>query len=134
MAYTSPADVRQIMRKLPSSITDTDIEFHINKAEAYLNGLIGGVYATPFADPVPPLIKHVTLDLAVYFLAEDLYSSNQPNMDEYQEKRFKRVLKMIDDILLGTLEIGVPRTDKRVTSFETTNEGEPIFTLDLPQW
>lgn len=134
MAYTSPTDVRQVMRKLPSSITDTDIQFHIDKAEAYLNALVGEVYATPFGDPTPPLIKHVTTDLAVFFLAEDLYSSQQPNMDEYQEKRFKRVMKMIDDIILGTLLIGVPRLDVRVSSFETTNDGEPIFTLDLPQW
>jgi phage gp36-like protein len=134
MAYTSPADIRQVMRKLPSSITDTDIQFHIDKAEAYLNALVGEVYATPFGDPTPPLIKHVTTDLAVYFLSEDLYSSQQPNMDEYQEKRFKRVMKMIDDIILGTLLIGLPRLDVRVTSFETTNDGEPIFTLDLPQW
>lgn len=134
MAYTSPTDVRQVMRKLPSSITDNDIQFHIDKAEAYLNALVGEVYATPFGDPTPPLIKHVTTDLAVFFLAEDLYSSQQPNMDEYQEKRFKRVMKMIDDIILGTLLIGVPRLDTRVSSFETTNDGEPIFTLDLPQW
>lgn len=134
MAYTSPADIRQVMRKLPSSISDADIQFHIDKAEAYLNALVGEVYATPFVEPTPPLIKHVTTDLAVFFLSEDLYSSQQPNMDEYQEKRFKRVMKMIDDIILGTLLIGVPRLDVRVTSFETTNDGEPIFTLDLPQW
>lgn len=134
MAYTSPIDVRQVMRKLPSSITDNDIQFHIDKAEAYLNALLGGVFATPFGVPIPPIIKHVTTDLAVFFFAEDLYSSQQPNMDEYQEKRFNRVMKMIDEILDGTLIIGVPRIDKKTTGFDTTNEEDPIFTLDLPLW
>lgn len=134
MAYTLPAEVRLAMRKLPSSITDADIQFHIDKASAYLNGLLGEVYATPFIDPAPPLIKHLTLDLAVFFLAEDLYSSQQPNMDDYQEKRYNRVMKMVDDILIGTLVIGVPRITVREAGFATTNNGEPIFTLELPQW
>lgn len=133
MAYTTPADVRKVMRKLPSSVTDLDIQFHIEKATSYLNGLLGGVFVVPFLENnVPPLIKHVTTDLTVFFLAEDLYSSQKPNMDEYQEKRYKRVMDMIGDIIDGSLYIGVDPIRK--SGFDSTNLADPIFTMENPYW
>jgi phage gp36-like protein len=135
MAYTLPSDVKQVMRKLPSSVTDADIQFHAEKATAYINGLLGKVFVTPFTEPVPPLIKHIATDLTVFFLAEDLYSSNQPNLDEYHQKRYERVMKMLGELMDGTLDIGIPRIDKGDASgFASTNEVDPVFTLDLPQW
>jgi phage gp36-like protein len=137
MAYTSPEKVREIMRKLPPSITEQDIQYHINKAEAYVNGLLGGVFDIPFL-PVPQLIEDITTDLAIFFLAESLYSSNMPNLDEYQEKRYERAMKMINDIIMGDLiliidgEIIHPK-DSDASGYATTND-QQIFTYEDPEW
>lgn len=131
MAYALPSDVRQVMRKLPTSVTDEDILFHAEKATAYINGLLGGVFVVPFL-LVPPLIKHVTIDLTVFFLAEDLYSSQKPNMDEYQQKRYDRVMKMLGEIIDGSLDIGV--VPLRTSGFDSTNTALPIFTMEDPFW
>lgn len=37
MAYSSPSDVRENMRKLPDRITDEDISYHISKADAFID-------------------------------------------------------------------------------------------------
>ncbi|WP_144498277.1 phage protein Gp36 family protein [Bacillus paralicheniformis] len=132
MAYSSSSDVREIMRKLPSSITDQEIEYHIGKADAFIDSFLGGVFDTPFREPFPKVIKYVSADLAVFYLSENLYTSNMPNMDEYQEKRYERVMEILEKIAGGDLNIGV--TPKYPTGFASTNDEDPIFTLDKPYW
>lgn len=139
MAYTLTSDVRRAMRKLPASYTDEEIQFHIDKAVAYINGMLSGVYTVPFAETpelTPPLIRHLTIDLTVFFIAEELYSSQKPNMDEYEEKRYKRVNDMINQLIAGSLILtGVPRLDTNSPAgFATTNEIDGIFSLDEPYW
>lgn len=139
MAYVVPSDIRLAMRKLPSSISDSEIETYIAKAEAYLNGILGAYFVVPFeVQPLtPPLIKALTGDLTVFFLSEDLYTSQQPNMDEYQEKRWDRIMNMIEAIKTGELDIGVPQkpsTDTTSAGFASTNDSIPTFSLDDPFW
>jgi phage gp36-like protein len=133
MAYTSPSNIKEIMRKLPSSITDQDITYHIERADALIDGKLGGVFATPFY-PVPKLIEHISTDLAIFFLAESLFSSNSPNLDEYQVKRYDRAMKMLEEIAIGDLAIGVSPKSGQEAGFASTNDEEPIFTLDEPEW
>lgn len=133
MAYTSPSNVREIMRKLPTSVTDQDIEYHISKADAIINSKLGGVFAIPF-NPTPVLIQHIATDLSVFFLAESLYSSNMPNLDEYQKTRYDRSIEMLDQIGAGDLYIGVNPISGQETGFASTNDDDPIFTLDKPRW
>jgi len=122
------------MRNLPQSYPDADILFYIEKASSYLDGLLGGVFVVPFTI-APPLIKHITLDLTVYFLSEDVYSSQKPNLfDEHQAKKMERIMKMISQIIEGTLVIGVPMIPGQTSGFDSTTEGDSIFTLDSPYW
>jgi phage gp36-like protein len=138
MAYILPSDVRQAMRKLPTSVTDSDIAFFIEKAEAYLNGLLGGVYVTPFAD-VPPLIKHLALDLTVFYFTESFYSTATEETDSVNERRYDRIMNTIESLLGGEITLNAPLVPStsggsQAAGFGTTNESEPIFTLELPQW
>jgi phage gp36-like protein len=133
MTYASPTQIRQIMRKLPSSVSDEEITSHIEKASALIDGLLGEAYVTPF-NPVPKLIESLAIDLTIYFLAETLYSSNMPNLDEYQEKRYKRAMEMLNMIAKGDLYIGVPMKSTHKSGFASTNDADPIFTLDEPEW
>jgi phage gp36-like protein len=133
MAYTSPSNIREIMRKLPSSITDQDLEYHITKADAVIDSKLGGVFAVPFTS-TPALIQHISTDLAIFFLAESLYSSNQPNLDEYQKTRYDRSIEMLNQIAIGDLYIGVNPLSGQEAGFASTNDEEPIFTLEEPWW
>lgn len=136
MAYITPSEVKKSMRNLPPTITDEDITFHINKAQAYLEGLLGGVFVMPLPNNPPSIIKFITLDLAVFFLAEDLYTSQQPNMDEHAQKRYDRALSLINQILGGTLTVDLPRLpdERSASGFASTNEDDSVFTLEDPYW
>ena len=132
MLYTTPQQIRKIMRKLPTSITDEDLALNISKAEALVDGKLGMVYYTPFL-VVPRLIQDITTDLAIFFTMESLYSSNSPNMDEYQVKRYERALKLLDEVAIGDLAIEVPMRSGHESGYASTNE-EQIFTYQEPEW
>lgn len=129
--YCTATDLRKVMRKLPTSITDLDINFHIEKADSLIDAMLGEVYNVPLL-PIPSLIKNISIDLAVFFLAEDLYSSQQPNMDAYHEKRYTRAMEMLNKIVLGDLII-VGNTPKGDAGYASTNT-EQIFTYEDPEW
>lgn len=131
--YAQVSDIRNIMKKLPSQVTDQEIEFYIKKATAFINGHLNEIYVTPF-DPVPELIKYITIDLAIFFLAESLYSSQMPNLDEYQVKRYEQAKEMLEKIARGDVDIGVPPRSGYRSGFASTNDQDPIFTLDKPYW
>jgi phage gp36-like protein len=132
MAYTSPSNIREIMRKLPSSIIDDDLNYHIEKADALIDGKLGGVYSTPF-EPVPRLIQDISTDLAIFFMAESLYSSNMPNMDEYQQTRYDRAMELLNGILEGDISLGRDHKRNSDAGFATTND-QQIFTYEDPEW
>lgn len=136
MAYTDVEAVRRIIgRKLPSGFPEEDILSHIERAEAHVNGVLQGAFKVPFA-PTPKLIKVVTTDLAVFYLAESLFSSNLPNLDEYQKTRYERAVAMLSDIVNGTLALevdGIIIKPVGYSGFATTNE-QIIFTYDEPEW
>lgn len=134
MAYTSPTDIRRVVNNLPANFQDERLQFYVDKATAYINGLLGGVYAVPFTEPVPPLIKHLANDLAVYFLKEDLYSGQKPNATENLSDSWERISKMIEDILSGALNIGVDPIKKETSGFSTTNKVDNIFSIEDPYW
>lgn len=132
MAYTSPSEIKKIMRKLPTSVTDEDLFYHIEKADALIDGKLGGVYVTPF-NPVPKLIENISTDLAIFFMAESLFSSNQPNLDEYQKTRYDRAIELLNQILEGDISLGVGYPRKAEAGFATTND-QQIFNYEDPEW
>lgn len=133
MVYTTVQDVRNVMTKLPSSVTDPMIELHIEKAEGLIDGLLGSVFVVPFEN-TPKLIKLIATDLAVFFLSETLYTSNSPNMDEYQQKRYARSLELLDRIATGEIIIEIPIPATQESGFASTNDRDSIFDLDKPEW
>jgi phage gp36-like protein len=130
MVYASPDKVRKVMRNLPPRVTDEDIVFHIDKAEGYIDALLGEVYNTPFF-PVPRIIESIAIDLAVFFLAEDLFSSQKPNLDEYHQKRYDRAMKLLEKLAGGDLTISQPQ--KQQSGFASTNT-QQIFNYEDPEW
>lgn len=135
MAYTSPAEIRAIERRLPQAMTDADLEVYIERAEAYIDAKLGEVYRTPFL-AVPKLIRHIATDLAIYFMYESLYSSQKPNLDETIGQRLERINSMLDDIMVGNLSLlpeASPFSGKGVR-YGTSSDVPPIFDYEQPEW
>ena len=124
--YTSAGNVRKVMRKLPTSITDADITYCIQQADALIDSKLKAVFTVPLSF-VPPLVEKISTDLSVFFLAESLYSSNAPNLDEYQVKRYERAMEWLDNMVAD--ETGSTGSD-----FGSTTDSEPYFTFEDPEW
>jgi phage gp36-like protein len=123
--YTSPANVKRALRKLPSSVTDEDIYYHIQQADALIDAKLGAVMSVPLS-LVSPLVEKVSTDLTIYFLAENLFSSNMPNLDETYTKRYDRAIEWLENMVEKEM-------DKKGSDFASTND-EQIFTYDEPKW
>ncbi|PEZ47028.1 hypothetical protein CN367_11715 [Priestia megaterium] len=134
--YTSPATIRIVMRKLPPSITDQEINYFILKADALINGMLGEMFEIPFLI-IPQLIQDISTDLAIYFLAESVYSSQKPNLDEVYTKMYDRAMgylqKIIDGDITLKLPSGVPVEQKSTAGFASTND-QQIFNYEDPEW
>ncbi len=131
MAYVTASQVRSQMRSLPTTYSNTDIELNIEQAETIINGYLNDSYDVPF-NPVPQVIETIALNLTIYLITEALYTSYQPNQDQYNVKRYERVMEMLKLISEGSIVLeGYPITEKKSgTGFDTTFEGEIFFTID----
>ncbi|AGY47205.1 head-tail adaptor [Bacillus phage Glittering] len=129
--YATPEDLRLVMNNLSKQVTDELLTKYIQEASNYIDARLGVAYKTPFL-VTPPIIHDITVDLARFFFAEDAYTSQKPNLDEYYIKMKERIDKLINDILSGVLIID-PDV-KLPAGFGTTTDGEQIFTLDRPEW
>jgi phage gp36-like protein len=133
MAYTTVEAVKREMRKLPTSITDTEISNFINKADAYIEAVLGVVFMTPLALP-PKIIEMIATDLTVYFLAESLFGSQTPNMmDENYKARFERANSLLEKILIGDIYTEMPKKENLTAGYATTND-QQIFNYEDPEW
>jgi phage gp36-like protein len=131
MAYATVADIRARMKGLPASFADGDILSHIEQADTIINGYLYDSYDVPFS-PVPEVIETISINLAIYLLHESLYSSFQPNQDQFNVKRYERVMEMLKMISEGSIVLeGYPITEKKSgTGFDSTFEGDIFFTID----
>jgi phage gp36-like protein len=125
MAYTSVGNIKSAMRKLPSSITNEEILYHIEQAGAVIDNKLGTVMSVPLS-PTPPLVEKIATDLTVFFMAENLYSSNMPNLDETYTRRYERAMTWLEELV-------AKENNSKGSDFASTNE-EQIFTYDEPEW
>lgn len=129
--YSNPQRVRIIMRNLPADkVTDEDIEFFIHRADTIIDAHLEGIYPTPL-NPIPSIIMVISTDLAVFFLAESLYSSQRPNLDEHYITRYERSMNMLLDILKGDISIGVDPLPGVSVGYASTNT-QQVFNYEEP--
>lgn len=130
--YVTPQDIRDYMKQSPGRVTDEDLDVHIETAVAYIHGRLGSFYVTPFPMPTPDIIVTIARDLAIFFTFEALYSSNAPNMDEYQKVRYDRAMDLLDRIVSGemTLPGRQPLPEGKSRQASTTDGVQNIFNYD----
>lgn len=137
--YTTVDAVRSNMAQLPERVTNAYITSFIQRADTLINSYLAGIYSIPFITPmIPKLVSIISLDLTVFFLYEALYSSNAPNLDEYQMSRYERSIRLLERIQKG--EIGLedaPPIDQEHNGagYDSTTSGMTnIFSYEDPEW
>ena len=89
----------------------------IADAEGFVDAYISARYVTPLTAPVPPLIRQITADIAIF----NMVVEKMPNVPDFMQPRYDRnmeILKMLrdGDMLLPTSSTMVSTGDQEVWS------------------
>lgn len=112
MLYAVKAD---ILEQLPESdligltddpgtgeVDDSVVDRAIADAAALIESYIHGRYPAPL-DPVPPVIRRIAVDLAIY----DLFSRRSMDCPEIRKDRHKAAMSLLDRLADGRVTLGV---------------------------
>lgn len=113
MAYCVQADIANM---LPEAVLirltddanagsiDTDrLEESIDTASDEIDTYIGGRYSLPITGTVPPIIKKMCCDIAIY----NLYSRVKESIPELRQKRYDAAVRLLEKIAKGEISIGI---------------------------
>lgn len=144
MPYTTEEAVRE-----SSKLTDTDdvppgaLNGFIIKAQARIDAKLGLNFKVPFSDPVPPMVASIAQDLAAGFAIEKYYSDRPDKTEPYlAETLIKRAMHDLDEILDGTMSLGVSGTQSDMDNsiaqqrpnILSTTPGRSALEVVLDQW
>ena len=102
--YTTATKVRQLYPALNdlSSLTDTQVEFFIDQAEAEVNGRLATRYALPFST-VPPLVETISTEYALLKLMDRFFSAEAPTKNDWKEVRRKELKELLAALADGSM-------------------------------
>lgn len=103
-AYTDADNVRKLYPHINdlSSITDTQIDFYVDQAEAELNGYLAARYALPFS-AVPPLVETLATEYAWVKLMDRMYSGEAPTKYDWKEVRRRELKELLNKLASGEI-------------------------------
>lgn len=99
MPYATPIDVEVRYKPLltmigsgQTQVTSTEINsVFIYDAAGIVDSYIGVKYVTPLPDIVPPIITHVTADIAIF----NLVAEKLGTVPEFMDKRYNRAMVIL---------------------------------------
>jgi phage gp36-like protein len=130
--YTKPNDMRRLYSKIDTADLETeDLEFFVLKAESEINGKLAIMYSVPIS-PAPQLLRQLSTELAIVYVLEQFFTSEQRSENDWIGLRKKAVLQMLQDIVDGNMALidesgGVISTDVGDITSTTVNY-ESTFT------
>ena len=138
MPYSTQSDLeKQLPKELLVQLADDDgdgvidggiVPDAIQKADDEINAYAATRYTVPFA-PVPPLVRALSVDLAIW----NLYA-RRGRENETVTKRYDRAIKLLRDIASGTATLGETpgpaESETGLPEATTTVSDERIFTKD----
>lgn len=137
MAYATVADVRGRISHL-QGVPDARIEAALEGAEGEVDATLSRRYAVPF-DPVPKLIKSITLDLATAQVLDDSFSGGgEEEEPKLSQSIRRRALARLRDLKDGVTALpGLTPTGGVLSS--TAGQVSSLAEWDLykeprPQW
>lgn len=128
--YASLAEIRAEagMTSNPN-ISDSDIAKKRQRAQNIINGYLYGVYTTPFADPVPPLINTSCILLAAGYLLLEEYGQSATGMSKDGNAKIAQVIDPDGKSKSG--EIGILDLIKMREIILTDDAGNSLLLSDL---
>lgn len=138
MAYSTQSDLeKQLPKELLVQLTDDDgdgvidsgiVPDAIQKADDEINAYAATRYTVPFA-PVPPLVRALSVDLAIW----GLYA-RRGRENETVTKRYDRAVQLLRDLAAGKASLGETpgpaESETGLPESTTTVSDERIFTKD----
>lgn len=91
------------------SINTSRVDEAIAKADGLILAFTGG--AVP--DPIPEIIRQISVELSIYHLHKRRFALNMP---ESIDKGYSRSIDLLKQIQSGKISIGVPEADQAVVS------------------
>lgn len=83
-------------------INQTRIDEAVAQADAEVDAYCGGRYVVP-VDPVPDLMRKLSVDLAIY----NLYSRAVQSMPDVRSERYRNAIRQLEGIAKGSISLGV---------------------------
>lgn len=90
------------------AIDQTKVDEAIAYAGQLIDGYLRGRYSLPL-NPVPELIKHLSVDLAVFHLYSRRFELEMP---ESMMAKYKNAIKLLEQIQKGLVTLGIETEDK----------------------
>ena len=112
VAYATAEDVRSAVARdflrqdrSPASLDDAQVASAIDNAQAQVDGYLRGSYETPFGDPVPALVKSLTVDIASYLVGLTYYQETELLATDPLNLRYQRAIALLTDISMGKIQL-----------------------------
>lgn len=111
MLYCTVEDVRKLLvgnredddLNVNPNVLDSDqIQEEIENAEAQIDMALKRRYETPFEEPIPVAIRHITIDIAAYLCDLRFRGSREYENERYPfPLRYDRARRLLDDLGSG---------------------------------
>jgi phage gp36-like protein len=89
------------------AIDQVKVDEAIAYAEQLINGYLRGRYPVPLS-PVPELIRHLAVDLAIFHLYSRRFELEMP---ESMMAKYKNAIKLLEQIQKGLITLGIESAD-----------------------
>jgi len=109
------------------AVSESRVESAIASADAEIDGLIGGRYTLPL-DPVPAILRDLSVDIAVY----NLYSRRMQNVPDNRLLRYQQRVAFLKLVATGTATLGPadPSADPGAAQAPQMSEDNPERIFD----
>jgi phage gp36-like protein len=102
------------------SVNQARVDEAIAQADSEIDGYLGERYAVPLS-PVPPVIRKLSVDMAVYHL----YSRRAEDIPETRRDRYRHAVRFLEGVSRGSVSLGLdPAPSGPTDSSAETNKSE----------
>ncbi len=137
MAYCTLDDIKKMIPEITiiqltddedtGEIVESRVDEAIEAADAEIDSYCAGRYSVPF-ETVPPLVKKLSVDLAVY----NLYARKVESVPEAKKDRYNNAMRALRDVAAGRSSLMAGSTEVADTGGpeSTKSASDRIFTKD----
>lgn len=102
--YTSAIKVRQLYPQLNdiATLTDAQLDFYVDQAEAELNGRLAIRYTLPFS-VAPAMVEALATEYALIKVMDRFFTAEAPVKGDWKEVRRRELKELLENISEGAI-------------------------------